>query len=258
VTHQLGLFLMKLVPDSSERDFLVSRLGELLRCSDDNLVVVEGLADSYERVQQREASDSSRRASKRSKDRAQDVVRLFMQLPSTPESILDVGCGDGSILRAIGRRFPSAALLATDLHEPDLADGFEFRQSTDSSIPFEDGAADAALLFMSAHHFENLEATLGEIRRVLAPDGRIVLRDHDFRSEADHVFMDVVHMFYACIAGDEESPSEFLKSFWSNYHSQAEWVRIFEKNGFVVQRTVKFNKRDLFCSFYAVFRKRMG
>jgi hypothetical protein len=115
VTHQLGLFLMKLVPDSSERDFLVSRLGELLRCSDDNLVVVEGLADSYERVQQREASDSSRRASKRSKDRAQDVVRLFMQLPSTPESILDVGCGDGSGLSySVGRdllRQPSAVAI---------------------------------------------------------------------------------------------------------------------------------------------------
>lgn len=254
--QQLGLFLTKLVPDAAERDYLVSRVGELLRYSNDNAIVVEGLVDAYGRVQPRTNSDSSRRASKRSKDRAQDVVRLFAQLPRAPESILDVGCGDGSILRAVGRRFPDATLLATDLHEPESVDELEFRRSTPDVIPFEDDSADAALLFMSAHHFEKLETTLKELRRVLAPGGHVILRDHDFRSEVAHVFMDIVHMFYACIAGNEESPREFLDSFWSNYHSQSAWIRIFEKNGFVLRRTAKFNKRDIFCSFYAVFSSR--
>lgn len=254
--QQLALFLTKLVPDGSERAWLIARLGEMLRSGCDNATLVDDLADSYERVHPRTDSDSSRRATKRSKDRAQDVSRLFLQLPRTPESILDVGCGNGSIFRAVGSRFPTAALLATDLSEPENVEGFEFRRSTPETIPFEDDSADAALLFMSAHHFEKLDTTLAELKRVLAPGGYVVLRDHDFRSETDHVFMDLVHMFYACIAGDEEEPKEFLQSFWSNYHSQSEWIRIFEKNGFTLERTVKFNKRDIFRSFYAVFRTR--
>jgi ubiquinone/menaquinone biosynthesis C-methylase UbiE len=146
--------------------------------------------------------------------------------------------------------------MAADLREPADASGLVFRVCAADSIPFEDNAADLVLLSMSAHHLEHLETTLIELRRVLRPGGAIILREHDFSREADRVFMDLVHLFYACIAGSEEEPREFLKTFWSNYQSQCEWTRVFEKNGFSLTFATKFNKRDIFNSFYAVFTKR--
>ena len=230
--------------------------GEMLRSGCDNATLVDDLADSYERVHPRTDSDSSRRATKRSKDRAQDVSRLFLQLPRTPESILDVGCGNGSIFRAVGSRFPTAALLATDLRRAGERGGLRVPAVDAGDDPVRGRLRGRCAAIHVGAPLRKLDTTLAELKRVLAPGGYVVLRDHDFRSETDHVFMDLVHMFYACIAGDEEEPKEFLQSFWSNYHSQSEWIRIFEKNGFTLERTVKFNKRDIFRSFYAVFRTR--
>lgn len=256
VMHQLGLFLAKMVPDNSERVWVVGRLKELLQTAKDDLAVVEGLVDAYARISTRSHTDSTRRLVRRAKDRAGDILKLLRHLPRTPERILDVGCGDGSILRAVGRRLPGAELMAADLREPADVSGFDFRVCAADRVPFEDDAADLVLLSMSAHHLEHLEATLAELRRVLRPGGAIILREHDFAREADRVFMDLVHLFYACIAGDEETPCGFLKTFWSNYQSKSEWVRVFEKNGFSLTFATKFNKRDIFNSFYAVFTKR--
>lgn len=256
VMQQLGLFLAKMVPDNAERVWMVSRLKELLQTAKDDLAVVEGLVGAYARISTRSLTESTRRSVRRAKDRASDILKLLQHLPRAPERILDVGCGDGSILRAVGRRLPCAELMAADLREPDSVAGFEFRICEADSIPFEDDAADLVLLSMSAHHLEHLETTLAELRRVLRPGGAIILREHDFSREADRVFMDLVHLFYACIAGAEETPCEFLRTFWSNYQSQSEWVRVFEKNGFSLTFATKFNKRDIFNSFYAVFTKR--
>ncbi len=53
----------------------------------------------------------------------------------------------------------------------------ELRSGTIESLPIEDGVLDAAILFLVAHFISDPGKVMREIRRVLAPGGRLVIVD---------------------------------------------------------------------------------
>ncbi len=52
-------------------------------------------------------------------DRA--TLRAFKSLPTTPQSILDVGCGGGQLAIRLAERYPQAFIKGIDLSEPAIA-----------------------------------------------------------------------------------------------------------------------------------------
>jgi SAM-dependent methyltransferase len=94
-------------------------------------------------------------------------------------SVLDVGCGHGDLCAAAAAR--GAAPVGVDLAEgmvraareahPEL----EFHRADAESLPFADGRFDAALAAFLVNHLPQPEQAAREVRRVVAPGGRVAV-----------------------------------------------------------------------------------
>jgi ubiquinone/menaquinone biosynthesis C-methylase UbiE len=103
-----------------------------------------------------------------------------------PDSVIDVGCGTGRLLRAAAFRWPTARLLGVDPAQHMVSEAQRlnsnatFAVSLAESLPFPDGAADVILTSMSFHHWADQERGIREVARVLRSGGFFCLADHAF------------------------------------------------------------------------------
>jgi ubiquinone/menaquinone biosynthesis C-methylase UbiE len=100
-----------------------------------------------------------------------------------PESILDIGCGTGRLLRKAAKRWPKARLTGADPAEGMVKEarrmtpGAEFQVSLAESLALPDGYADLAFSTASFHHWQDHQQGVRQIVRVLRPGGIFVLVD---------------------------------------------------------------------------------
>lgn len=96
-----------------------------------------------------------------------------------PETLLDIGGGTGVIAEAMARLVPVGQVEAIDVVDR-FCPGLSVRTARydGSSMPFADGAFDAATLNNVLHHVPRTErvSLLSEIRRVV--DGPLYVKDH--------------------------------------------------------------------------------
>ncbi|MHC4480323.1 MAG: class I SAM-dependent methyltransferase [Planctomycetota bacterium] len=105
------------------------------------------------------------------------------------DRVLDVGCGTGSLLRAIAARSPSAELVGVDLSREMLAvahkkvgERASLITARAESLPFPDSGFDVVVSCSAFHYFRRPAQSLREFRRVLRPMSRLVITDwcHDY------------------------------------------------------------------------------
>lgn len=101
-------------------------------------------------------------------------VSFLLRHAPTSGRLLELGCGEGKVLRTLRRERPALTLLGCDVRDVPPADGaFEFRRMT-SGVPAGDGELDAVVFNDVLEHVEDPRATLGELHRVLRPGGKLV------------------------------------------------------------------------------------
>jgi SAM-dependent methyltransferase len=94
-------------------------------------------------------------------------------------AILDVGCGDGAVLGAIDNR--DARLVGVDIGEDAIRKvrelGFEGHEVDleSGSLPFPADTFDVVCCYDVLEHLFSPGVLLGEMRRVVKPDGRLML-----------------------------------------------------------------------------------
>jgi SAM-dependent methyltransferase len=117
-----------------------------------------------------------------------DLVRVCELNGIMPARILDFGAGIGNSLAPMQRAFPGAQISGIDVSAESLEvcrkvarEGTDLRCYDGRTIPFEDSTFDVVFTACVFHHIPATEhvALLGEIRRVLTPDGRFVLYEHN-------------------------------------------------------------------------------
>src|SRR5262249_50847391 len=90
-------------------------------------------------------------------------------------SVLDVGCGDGTIAASVAERVGATRVVGVDVKVREHV-AIEALAYDGLSLPFADGEFEAVLLADGLHHAERPEATLCECLRVAS---RVVaIKDH--------------------------------------------------------------------------------
>lgn len=100
------------------------------------------------------------------------------------ERLLDVGCGTGALLHRL-RGQHSAALLAGVDPVPAMLEGarrrlpaeLSLQQAWAERLPFPDAEFDVVVSCNMFHYVRHPREALAEMRRVLRPEGRLVLTD---------------------------------------------------------------------------------
>lgn len=159
-------------------------------------------------------------------DRLENPARLVELPPANvvalldlrgAETVVDYGAGTGLFTLPIAQALPQGRVFAVDEHAELLAylrekvaaaglpaDRVVAVHTGENRVPLPDGGADRILLLNVLHHVWDEPAALGEIVRLLAPGGRLVVvdfaqMDRPVGPPNDHVLS--LEEARACVAG---------------------------------------------------------
>ena len=116
-------------------------------------------------------------------DRVQRRVLRLARNQTSPEVILDVGCGTGRLLRKAKQQYPNALLVGVDAAEKmiqqaaQLLPEAQFHVAMAEALPLPNASVDLSFSTLSFHHWANQAKGISEVARVLRPQGRFLLAD---------------------------------------------------------------------------------
>jgi ubiquinone/menaquinone biosynthesis C-methylase UbiE len=149
-----------------------------------------------------------------------------------PTSVLDIGVGNGNILKSIGNTLSLDRndLFGIDVVDYSLEKSFTYLRYDCDSIPLEDNSVQLILLMMMLHHTDSPLDTLKEAHRVLSSEGSIVVRETNAYCN-DLLLFNILmeYVFYTILL---DLPINITK----NYFSVEEWEDLFMTAGFKYER----------------------
>ncbi|WP_102143446.1 class I SAM-dependent methyltransferase [Mycobacterium hubeiense] len=110
-------------------------------------------------------------------------ARLAVDVAAVSEAdhVVDIGCGPGTAAREAARRGarvtgvdPSPAMLRVARAFTRKKDSITWLEGTAESLPLPDGTATVVWSLATVHHWQDVDKGVAEIRRVLAPGGRML------------------------------------------------------------------------------------
>ncbi|MDD4174530.1 MAG: ubiquinone/menaquinone biosynthesis methyltransferase, partial [Kiritimatiellae bacterium] len=132
------------------------------------------------------------------------ALRLLAQ-DAPPDRVLDVATGTADFAILAARLLPRARITGIDLSAGMLASGrakvlraqlcdrIDLVRGDGLALPFADASFDAVTAAFGVRNFESIPAGLAEMRRVLAPGGRVVILE---LSQPEHAPMRPLFRFY--------------------------------------------------------------
>lgn len=102
------------------------------------------------------------------------------------ESVLDVGCGYGQFYDKLMARIPDGSYYGVDLHAGTLtthpAERSRLAVGDAAQLPYASGGFDVVMANHMLYHVADIEGALGEIRRVLKPNGVLMATTHSVQT----------------------------------------------------------------------------
>lgn len=159
-------------------------------------------------------------------------------------ALLDYGCAEGAITAELGRQL---GLSAGQVFGADVraipSDGFTFvplAAETDA-VPapghilpsFPAGRFSLITTAMVFHHVQHAHAALLELRRVIAPSGALVLREHHCASAEMAAFLDIMHGLYSLAWSRPVEWPQFVAEYKAWYRPQEAWDALCLEAGFM-------------------------
>lgn len=106
------------------------------------------------------------------------LLEIIEKFCPHPKAVLDIGCGRGDRLRALGEVFPAAYLAGIDADADMVKQSFgagDIRLAPAENNPFEDGEFDLVLCECSLSLFFDAQKSLLEAARVLRAGGVLIV-----------------------------------------------------------------------------------
>ncbi|MCL2061659.1 MAG: class I SAM-dependent methyltransferase [Firmicutes bacterium] len=101
------------------------------------------------------------------------------------DRVLDVGCGNGSLIYALKQKADIHA-YGIDISPQMIAecrkryDGIDFKVSNGEQIPFEDNYFDTVIICCVLHHLNNPQSFFTQAHRILKPNGTLIIGEPKF------------------------------------------------------------------------------
>ena len=165
---------------------------------------------------------------------------FFLPQLMTGWSVLDAGCGTGTITLGLARKVAPGLVTGIDVEDAQFAKAseqarreglsVEFRKASVYELPFQDHVFDAVFSHALLEHLAEPIAALQEFHRVLKPGGMIGIRAGD--------------MGGILIDSESEGPAQGLATYLANREKNSGDIqvgrklgRLLRKAGFDVQKT---------------------
>lgn len=129
--------------------------------------------------------------SERHNEQVVNRADILLQFVDTKENqnYLEVGCGNGRVCRHVAEKYPwNVTGVDIDPEQIRLAQensknltNINFQQADTTKLPFPDDEFDIVLSFCTTHHISNWLDALGEMRRILKPEGYFIYYDFVYK-----------------------------------------------------------------------------
>lgn len=133
------------------------------------------------------------------------LIRYVQERPQSPERILDICAGPGSISRMMARKLPGCRVVAADFAFNMLKTAQRYRLPTNLyfscadglRLPFQDNTFDVVTCAYGLRNLQDLERGLAEMHRVLKPGGRLAALD--FQLPKNRLFRPLFRLYFTRI-----------------------------------------------------------
>lgn len=165
--------------------------------------------------------------------RSLSFLKDWAQLAPT-DTTLDVACGTGAFERLILSDQPTQSIVGIDLSERmlDIAQkkcrdypNVSFERASATALPFRDRSFDVVVSASAFHYFEDPIAALIEMKRVLKPEGELIILDWCKDDWICRLYDFVLKRF---------DPAH------QKCYTQDEFHQLLSKVGFQIQRATRF------------------
>ncbi|MEH2317706.1 class I SAM-dependent methyltransferase [Nostoc sp.] len=112
-------------------------------------------------------------------------LKTWVQISPT-DTVLDIACGTGEFERLLLTEYSDQQIVGIDISENMLAIAklkcsaypqVSFQTASASRLPFDSNSFDVIVSANSFHYFDQPLTALKEMRRVLKPDGKVIILD---------------------------------------------------------------------------------
>ncbi len=113
---------------------------------------------------------------------SEEIIPLVTEVFADRHRVLDLGCGEGQIARALHQTSSTMEIIGLDPSIVQLAnarsrssESIRFVQGAAERIPFSDGAFDGVICCLAIEHCEDVDLVLEEVARVSSTNGAFFL-----------------------------------------------------------------------------------
>lgn len=150
------------------------------------------------------------------------------------EIVLDIACGTGELEKFLLQKNPEQRITGVDISEEMLNKARQklsvysqvsWQTARATELPFGDRSFDVVMCASAFHYFDDPLASLIEMKRVLKPDGRVVI-------------LDWCKDYWGCQILD--LVLKFTDSAYQHCYTQKEFHDLLTEAGFQISRDTKF------------------
>lgn len=175
-------------------------------------------------------------------DLSEQAYSLLPQDKKTINGLVEIGY-PGRFVKGFKQHYKITGEIVAVYEQPSVTDyiqtgiprpydRFEPLDYTNPNLKhLSDNSADVITCYVGLHHFkdEKLDEFLKDVRRVLRPNGRFLLVDHDVRNQEDLAMAHMAHSIFNAVTGVSlEAEMKETRQF----HSMEHWKNLLEKYGF--------------------------
>jgi len=152
---------------------------------------------------------------------------------------LDVGCGNGDKTKKLAKelKLKKYNVYGTDIanwgpyQQTKIKYGFNFKLiGKNGELNYNDNSFDLISCFTMLHHVDKLDYLISEMKRILKPNGLLLIIEHDIHDDYDHLNIDILHTLYGFFT--DKNYKTITEPNFSQYFNWCEWNYIFSKNKF--------------------------